>query len=428
VDNQAMPISTSPSRPAAPLRWDIFCQVIDNFGDIGVCWRLSAQLAARGQRVRLWVDDASALAWMAPKGCPGVEVRAWTRAAPQVGTDVPGDVVIEAFGCDIDAAWVASGGASEASVNPNLIANYPISTSENSQKTHLKPVSPPVWINLEYLSAEPYAQRSHGLASPVMHGPAAGMTKRFFYPGFTHGTGGLLGAGDGTLPATEFAKETTNEPSAKPITEHIAQPARSASNSPCPAAPAASRLTVSLFCYEPPALSQLLELLGQPRSAQATELLVTSGRASAAVQSVLGEKNGSFPTWIFNSSLSISECLSVTPLPLMPHAEYDALLARCQLNFVRGEDSLVRALWAGQAFVWQIYPQSDGAHAAKLDAFLDWLQAPADLRLFHHVWNGLSSQALPAINLLAWTPIAQAARGRLNQQADLVTQLIDWVA
>lgn len=111
----------------------------------------------------------------------------------------------------------------------------------------------------------------------------------------------------------------------------------------------------------------------------------------------------------------------------MPHAAYDALLARCQLNFVRGEDSLVRALWAGQAFVWQIYPQSDSAHAAKLDAFLDWLDAPADLRLFHHVWNGLSDQALPELNLPVWTEVALAARGRLAQQVDLVTQLMHWV-
>ena len=55
--------------------WDIFCQVIDNFGDIGVCWRLAADLAARGHQVRLWVDDASALHWMAPQGAAGVEVR-----------------------------------------------------------------------------------------------------------------------------------------------------------------------------------------------------------------------------------------------------------------------------------------------------------------------------------------------------------------
>ncbi|MEO7887531.1 MAG: elongation factor P maturation arginine rhamnosyltransferase EarP, partial [Polaromonas sp.] len=44
------------------LQWDIFCKVIDNFGDIGVCWRLAADLASRGHKVRLWVDDASALA------------------------------------------------------------------------------------------------------------------------------------------------------------------------------------------------------------------------------------------------------------------------------------------------------------------------------------------------------------------------------
>ena len=62
------------------MHWDLFCRVIDNFGDIGVCWRLAADLGARGQRVRLWVDDPSALAWMAPAGAPGVEVLAWSAA------------------------------------------------------------------------------------------------------------------------------------------------------------------------------------------------------------------------------------------------------------------------------------------------------------------------------------------------------------
>ena len=40
------------------LAWDIFCTVIDNYGDIGICWRLARQLRVDdGQRVRLWVDD-----------------------------------------------------------------------------------------------------------------------------------------------------------------------------------------------------------------------------------------------------------------------------------------------------------------------------------------------------------------------------------
>ncbi len=60
------------------MHWDLFCRVIDNFGDIGVCWRLAADLGARGESVRLWVDDASALAWMAPQGSAGVEVLRWT--------------------------------------------------------------------------------------------------------------------------------------------------------------------------------------------------------------------------------------------------------------------------------------------------------------------------------------------------------------
>jgi len=59
------------------MQWDLFCRVIDNFGDIGVCWRLAADLAGRGEAVRLWTDDAGALAWMAPQGAPGVQVCAW---------------------------------------------------------------------------------------------------------------------------------------------------------------------------------------------------------------------------------------------------------------------------------------------------------------------------------------------------------------
>ncbi len=150
----------SPTALSTALNWDIFCRVIDNHGDLGVCWRLSADLAQRGHTVRLWVDDASALAWMAPQGCNGVEVRAWSDdAAVQLG-----DVVVEAFGCELPEAFQA------------LMVQGP----------------PPVWINLEYLSAEAYVARSHGLASPVMSGPAKGATKWFFFPGFTPDTGGLL--------------------------------------------------------------------------------------------------------------------------------------------------------------------------------------------------------------------------------------------
>ena len=80
--------------PDTPLQWDVFCQVIDNFGDIGVCWRFAADLAARGQQVRLWVDDASALAWMAPEGCEGVDVRPWHSALPGPDDLQPEGIVV----------------------------------------------------------------------------------------------------------------------------------------------------------------------------------------------------------------------------------------------------------------------------------------------------------------------------------------------
>ncbi|RZJ06702.1 MAG: DUF2331 family protein, partial [Acidovorax sp.] len=162
-------LRTLPAEPALPsLQWDVFCRVIDNFGDIGVCWRLASQLAARGQLVRLWVDDASALAWMAPGGCPGVQVRDW-HAGPPAATECAPDVMVEAFGCEIA---------------PEFIAYSACSASGSGQK--------PVWINLEYLSAEGYVERNHRLPSLIMSGPAAGWTRWFFYPGFTPATGGLL--------------------------------------------------------------------------------------------------------------------------------------------------------------------------------------------------------------------------------------------
>lgn len=354
------------------LRWDIFCRVIDNFGDIGVCWRLACGLAARGQSVRLWVDDASALAWMAPEGCAGVQVMAWQTDAPMPQEAQTGDVVIEAFGCEIDPSWIAT----------ESIANYPYNITGRS----IKSLRNPVWINLEYLSAEPYAERNHGLRSPVMSGAAQGMEKWFFYPGFNVGTGGLLRESDavGDSPAIAHAERR-----------------------------------ISLFCYEPPALKQLLDQLANAQ--EPSQLIVMQGRPQAALRTEILSNNDLHPLWNLRRMLFIQE------QNLLPQPLYDVLLRSCDLNFVRGEDSLVRAIWAGRAFVWQIYPQTDNAHAAKLEVFLDWLEAPSDLYEFHRVWNGLSAAALPEVDLAVWATCVKAARERLLAQPDLVTQLLDFV-
>ena len=177
-------------------------------------------------------------------------------------------------------------------------------------------------------------------------------------------------------------------------------------------------------CYEPAALGDWLrQLQADPRP---NRLLVTHGRAAQAIKAWFEHQNGRYPASAGHRSLSISY------LPALTQIDYDRLLWACNLNFVRGEDSLVRAIWAGRPFIWHIYPQQDGAHEAKLMAFLDWLQAPASLRHFHRIWNGLgvhdTGAALPPIDLSGWTDCVHAARARLLAQPDLVTALLGFVA
>jgi uncharacterized repeat protein (TIGR03837 family) len=321
-----------------------------------VCWRLAADLGSRGEHVRLWTDDASALAWMAPQGAPGVQVLPWTEVLPAAE---PGDVVVEAFGCELPQAFVRRMAAR---------------------------ARPPEWINLEYLSAESYVERSHGLASP-QSGAGRGLCKWFFYPGFTPATGGLLRE-PGLLEARRsFDRQAW-------LQAHGVD------------ACAGERL-VSLFSYDNEALPALLGAL----PAAPTLLLVA---ASAARR---------LP--------ALPDTVRVQRLAPLPQREFDRLLWSCDLNLVRGEDSFVRAQWAGAPFVWQIYRQQDGVHHDKLDAFLQrflagWPKAEAErLRALWRLWNGAPTAPVAAPD--SWGGHCDAWAEELAIQPDLVSQLLGFV-
>jgi uncharacterized repeat protein (TIGR03837 family) len=369
--------SSSPASPPG-WQWDVFCQVIDNLGDIGVCWRLCADLAARGQRIRLWIDQPDALAWMAPGALEGrvegVQVMHWTRPLPAalVESHPPAEIWVEAFGCD---------------PAPECVQHLAQRVAAGA--------TPPVWINLEYMSAESYVERSHRLPSPVMSGSLRGLTKWFFYPGFTPATGGLLREPD--LLSRQAAFDVHAWRLAQGLPD---DPARQ----------------VSLFCYEPAALGAMLH--GAGADTAASHWLVTPGRATTAVAQALATAGAPGPS------------VRLLNLPYFTQRDYDHLLWSSDLNFVRGEDSLVRALWAGKPFVWQIYPQHDDAHHAKLEAFLDWLQAPASLRDMHRRWNGMATCGVPWPGwdeVERWRPCVQAARQRLLEQPDLTRQLLGFI-
>lgn len=386
----------------AAMLWDIFCRVIDNFGDIGVCWRLSADLAERGHQVRLWIDDASSLAWMAPDAGT-VSVRPWAEA--EVSPPCPGDVVVEAFGCDPPSAFV----------------------------TQMQRATPPKWINLEYLSAEDYVERSHGLQSPVWSGPGAGLKKWFFYPGFTERTGGLLR--EPALLAQRDAFLADPDTRSDWLTKLGVAPA-------CGSDTALQQRYLSVFCYAsapvPLLLDALSEQLSDPQTQTALTLLLTPGHAIRMAKQ-----------WQQQNPDRLANCQSRLVLHELPHLtqiEFDRLLWACDVNLVRGEDSAVRALWASRPHVWQIYEQDDGVHDDKLQAFMnrwmaDWERGlRQSVQQIWRAWNNLPplpdlDQAVNPIQALAkmalsapvWQHHAAQASQNLAKQSDLTTQLLEFV-
>ncbi len=345
---------------------DVFCRVVDNWGDIGVCWRLAAELAARGVAVRLWVDDARALSWLAPDGHAGVDVGSWQAAADAE----PADAVIETFGCGLPEPFL--------------------------QRMATR-MAPPKWINVEHLSAEPFVERSHRLPSPQSSGAAAGLTRWFFYPGFSARTGGLLREADLLQRRRRFRRQRWLQ------SQGIV-------------ADTGERL-VSLFCYENAALPALLEALAE----RPTLLLATTGPAAQQVSALLG------PGLVHRQ-------LRVRHLPPLSQRDYDRLLWSCELNFVRGEDSFVRAQWAGAPCVWQVYRQADQAHVVKLQAWLERYLAGAapevaePARRLHTAWNGLAAPAFEFPDPAAWVAHCQRWRDRLLELPDLVGELLEYAA
>jgi uncharacterized repeat protein (TIGR03837 family) len=356
--------------------WDIFCRVIDNFGDAGVCWRLSADLANRGERVRLYIDQPEILPQLIgnSQAAQLVEIRAWPENLfPFKAQDVA-DVVIEAFACDIPDGYLHAMNAAEKSV---------------------------AWINLEYLSAESWVDDHHGMPSPH---PRFGLTKHFYFPGFTARTGGLL---------REPALSASLQAGATIEANELAQ-----------------TLKIFLFSYEQPDITEWLDALNT--GFRKTALSVTPCPARPQIDE-----------WLL--SQSHHKNLHVESLAFVPQHDFDALLSRFDVLFVRGEDSFVRAQWAGKPLIWHIYPQEEDSHLLKLEAFYDRYLGTGVLSAtersivwrFVQAWNSGHTLAvseslaelwaqfvaiLPALheNAVLW-------RQQLLQQPDLVTQLRDFV-
>jgi uncharacterized repeat protein (TIGR03837 family) len=369
-----MPASSSP----VPL-WDIFCRVLDNFGDIGVSWRLACQLAdEHGIEIRLWVDDIELACRFSGAGHAAVTLMQWTDES---SFSHAAEVVIETFSCGLPPAY------------QQLM----------SEKT--------VWLNIDYLSAEDWVIGFHGRPSPQ----ANGLNRYFFYPGFDEQTGGLLR--EQFLPelSLQAGRSTTA------AWQRLGLPAMP------------EVINVSLFCYAHAPLQALLAYLAA--SPQPVRLIVPETLAPLVAQALEPQMMVQ-PALAAGQATQYQQC-NITVIPFLSQIDYDLLLALCDLNFVRGEDSWIRAIWAAKPMVWLPYQQSENTHLQKLDAFLQYYLAAASDELKAVSRSLMQAWATGEWSAAHWQDFIAHRQGllqhaqhyarQLSQQPDLATKVVIFI-
>lgn len=362
--------------------WDIFCKIVDNFGDIGVAWRLAKQLhAEHGLVIRLWVDDLS----VAQKIIPSLDTSLNQQIIEEVlilkwhdGADFTNaaDVVIEAFACELPNAYISA-------------------MAQKKSK----------WINLEYLSAESWVADFHAKPSPQ----ANGLARYFYFPGFTDDTGGLIRESLACVQDEQSILKETQLPTVRPelVGEH-------------------GTLKISLFCYPNAPVHNLLTVLQANQNK--VILYIPASGILPKVADYFGKK-----AIEIGEQMTINN-LTVQVLPFLSQADYDQLLRECDLNFVRGEDSWLRAIWAGKPFIWQPYFQEEHTHIKKLDAFMSLFYANFDAK--HSVFKMHADWAEEQISDSVWQDylnnFAQISAytfqqsQQLGKQIDLASKLVSF--
>ena len=336
---------------------DVFCRVIDNYGDIGVTWRLVRQLRhEHGWQIRLWVDDLQSfqrleleVAHVERQDLKGVEIIDWNQA-----TDfTPRPVVIATFSCDLPEPYIE-----------NLRIQHTQAASAATNKQDLL-FAASLWINLEYLSAEDWIEGCHRLPSLR----SDGLSSHFFFPGFTEQTGGLLR--ESNLLAQRDVWQADRLAQRAFLTNLGLSQAALAALFPVASNADATRL-VNLFCYDNAPVNALIETFSEdPRQ---TVLLIPEGIHPKYQSKQQGK-------------------LFIERVPFLPQTEYDKVLWTADLNFVRGEDSIVRGIWAAKPLIWQIYPQTENTHLEKLRAWLARTGLTEEICQLMLSWNPESTQS-----------------------------------
>ena len=381
---------------SSPIICWIFCTVIDNYGDIGVTWRLVQELKRRlGWDIYLWLDQADALRALCPDLPPfpcqhcGIHLNLWQpeHSAANIEYSPPPNIIIETFAC--------------------TLPDNALAVAHKHQ---------PIWLNWEYLSAENWAEKMHTAASLLPEG-----TRKYFWlMGFTPSSGGLL-------------RESNYINHALPTTDLSAlQMLRSSLQLPEKTSP-----EWFIFGYHSPVWAQWLKMW------QASDSPITLLLAGHQVCDSLRDV-GSIPNIALQQAGDSwqVDCVQLIRIPFVPQTDFDSVLQLADGLIIRGEDSFVRAQYAAKPFFWHIYPQNEAAHLDKLQAF--WSKtAPYYHQTVYEAHQRLSNElngstTLSAAQRLAawqtlqqqfvpWQQNALSWQQALFAQTDAVSRLDDFI-
>lgn len=376
------------------MKLDIFCRVIDNLGDIGVSWRLAKQLQTEYHaQIRLWVDDLVTFARLEPSVNPlysqqnlqKIDIYRWDPPTAPASGDLthplsddgpqPHPMVISSFCCDLDLAW----------------------------QERMRAQQNRCWIELEYFSAEPWVQTHHMMTSKR----SDGLEPTFFYPGLTPQTAGLIRERDVIARRNQWQADPHHR---QTLFDQLGLTHRCL-NGLSNGESIEDLFLVSLFTYPHAPLAALWRAL-QQRCDRQTVILVPEGV--------------NMP-----DDLPQSTHVSWQRIPFLSQADYDTLLWSMDLNIVRGEDSFVRALWAGKPLLWHIYPQEQAVHIDKLNAWLAHAQWPDPIYQASVNWvtgDDLTplAQGLDSDHWPIWQEKAIQYTQHIARLPDLASQIADF--
>ncbi len=313
---------------------DIFCRVIDNFGDIGVVYRFAREFLYSNPtiKIRVFLDDFNTFTSLNDTVDPSKCIQTIDSITYLKMNSLDhgffennetAEVIIEAFGCEIPDVYME-----KAYYQSKLL------------------------LNLEYISAEDWVEEYHLQESLL---PKGNLKKYFFMPGFTNATGGVIASS-----STHTLIENNRFSSLSFINNTLA-------SCKIMIKPDAESMIGTIFTY----LRNFRNLFDSISSIRKHFFLLIFGQKSKeGIEHTLRDLGCSCE----ESNVIQYRNIHLIFLPFLAQRSYDLLLYHTDFNIVRGEDSLVRAILAGKPMIWNAYLQDNKYQKVKVEAFCKRMQ------------------------------------------------------